>query len=296
MKKVSRAGYELTRQERSRLDVLEEVIEYGLQTFVDVGNALTEIREGRLYRQDYSTFEDYCRDKWGMERRHAYRLMDAAETVKNVSHGTQILPANERQARPLSRLEPPQQVEAWEMAVEAAHGRVTSAHVDEAVRQVENGQGRMAVHYSSKKDDWETPQELFDVINAEFDLWLDVCATAANAKCDVFYSPEVDGLAQEWHGRCWMNPPYGDEIGQWVEKASLAALHNEATVVCLLPARVDTGWWWQWCIYGEVRFLRGRLRFGGGESGAPFPSAVVIFGPHVEAAVKWWEWKHEIQS
>lgn len=146
----------------------------------------------------------------------------------------------------------------------------------------------MDVHYSSASPEWETPQDLFDKLDAEFQFDLDVCATPENTKCRSFYTAEADGLAQSWLGAdCWMNPPYGAEIGAWVEKAYRTAEEGGRVVCCLLPARTDTGWWWDFCRYGEVRFLRGRLRFGGGENGAPFPSAVVIFGR--PAKVVWWE-------
>ena len=85
-----------------------------------------------------------------------------------------------------------------------------------------------------------------------------------------------DGLAQEWRGVCLMNPPYGAGIGAWVRKAYESSLLG-ATVVCLVPARTDTRWWQDCCTVGEVRFLRGRLRFNGADTGAPFPSAVVVF-------------------
>lgn len=147
----------------------------------------------------------------------------------------------------------------------------------------------MEVHYSSATDEWETPQDLFDELDAEFHFDLDVCALPESAKCKRFFSPEDDGLAQGWTGTCWMNPPYGSEIGEWVEKARKSAGNGKATVVCLLPARVDTGWWWDNCRHGEVRFLRGRLKFGGGENAAPFPSAVVVFAPSVPAKTVYWE-------
>lgn len=146
----------------------------------------------------------------------------------------------------------------------------------------------MDLHYSSATDEWETPQDLFDELDAEFGFHRDVCATEANAKCAAFLSPEIDGLAQPWIGVCWMNPPYGDAIRYWVEKAWTEA-ERGATVVCLLPARVDTGWWWDYCRRGEIRFLRGRLKFGGGDMSAPFPSAVVVFRRDLEAKVVWWE-------
>jgi hypothetical protein len=85
-------------------------------------------------------------------------------------------------------------------------------------------------------------------------------------------------LAQRWQGVVWCNPPYGRSIARWVRKAWESVEQGDAEcVVCLLPARVDTRWWHTYCARGEVRFLRGRLRFGGAKSGAPFPSAVVVF-------------------
>ncbi len=147
---------------------------------------------------------------------------------------------------------------------------------------------RMGVHYSSQTDQWGTPQDLFDLLDGEFHFAVDVCATAEVAKCERHYTPEQDGLAQEWTGTCWMNPPYGEEIVRWVRKAAESAQAG-ATVVCLVPARVDTGWWWDYCRCGEVRFLRGRLKFGGGATGAPFPSAVVVMSPNHPAGVVWWE-------
>jgi len=106
--------------EKQRLEVLESVIDAGMQTFVHVGNALLEIRDGRLYRQTHSTFEDYCRERWGMSRPRAYQLIEAAETVSNLSTIVDILPTAETHIRPLTILEPAQQREAWQRAVETA--------------------------------------------------------------------------------------------------------------------------------------------------------------------------------
>ena len=107
--------------EKQPLEVLESVIDAGMQTFVHVGNALLEIRDGRLYRHTHATFEDYCRERWGLKQSHAYRLMDAAQVV-DVLKSSPIgeLPATESQARPLTVLEPAQQREAWQRAVETA--------------------------------------------------------------------------------------------------------------------------------------------------------------------------------
>jgi phage N-6-adenine-methyltransferase len=134
------------------------------------------------------------------------------------------------------------------------------------------------VHYMSQRQDWETPQYLFDGLNAEFGFDRDVCATPENAKCREFFSPDDDALAQRWDGVCWMNPPYGRGIERWMKKAFRSA-QDGATVVCLVPARTDTKWWHQYARRGEVRFLRGRLKFGCAKNSAPFPSAIVIFWP-----------------
>ena len=139
--------------------------------------------------------------------------------------------------------------------------------------------------FSSKTDMWATPQEFFDKLNAVFRFETDVCAVADNAKCGSYYSPDENGLEQEWRGSCWMNPPYGREITAWVEKAYKSAKKNGATVVCLLPARVDTRWWHDYCAKGEVFFVKGRLKFGGSKNSAPFPSAVVVFRPAVTDAL-----------
>ena len=130
--------------------------------------------------------------------------------------------------------------------------------------------------FSSAKCEWETPQDLFDKLNQEFKFTLDVCALPENAKCDQFYTPEDDGLLQPWNGVCWMNPPYGRTIRHWVEKAYTSSLMG-ATVVCLLPARTDTRWFHDFCTKGEIRFIKGRLKFGGHKNNAPFPSMIVIF-------------------
>lgn len=148
----------------------------------------------------------------------------------------------------------------------------------------------MKVHYSSKTDRWATPQPLFDRLHAEFRFTLDVCALPDNAKCPNYYTPEDDALSQPWPGTCWMNPPYGREIGRWMERAYHAPMCWGSTVVCLVPARVDTKWWWNYAAKGEVRFLRGRLKFGGHDNSAPFPSALVAFRLPRRASTEYWEW------
>ena len=129
--------------------------------------------------------------------------------------------------------------------------------------------------FTSTRADWATPQGFFDELDAEFGFTLDVCATAETAKCRAWYAEK--SLERRWEGTCWMNPPYGREIGRWVEKAYNSA-YNGTTVVCLLPSRTDTRWWHDYVMKAsEIRFIKGRLHFDGHENNAPFPSAVVIF-------------------
>lgn len=130
------------------------------------------------------------------------------------------------------------------------------------------------LHFSSKSNEWETPQELFNSLDNHYHFTLDVCATPENAKCKKFFTQADNGLIQDWSNDiCFMNPPYGKEIGKWMEKA----YSSNATVICLVPARTDTRWWHDFAMNGTIRFLKGRLKFNGHKNSAPFPSAIVIF-------------------
>lgn len=132
--------------------------------------------------------------------------------------------------------------------------------------------------FTSNSDDYGTPQKLFDELNAEFNFDVDVCASASNAKCRRYFSAEENGLVQDWskYKTCYMNPPYGRQIINWIQKAYESSLQG-STVVCLLPARTDTKWFHEYCLKGEIRFLRGRLKFNDGKNSAPFPSMIVVF-------------------
>lgn len=133
--------------------------------------------------------------------------------------------------------------------------------------------------FSSATDNWSTPQDFFDKLNDEFHFTLDVCADENNHKCEHYYTKEIDGLSRPWIGRVWCNPPYGRKIGEWVRRALFVSVAGN-TVVMLLPARTDTKWFHDY-IYKrdnvEIRFIKGRLKFGGCKNSAPFPSMVVIF-------------------
>lgn len=134
------------------------------------------------------------------------------------------------------------------------------------------------VMFSSKSDEWSTPQDFFEEINKEFNFNLDVCAAEENHKCDKYYTMRDDGLSKNWGGyTVWCNPPYR-EIDKWVSKAFYETRNDNTTVVLLIPSRTDTRYFHNY-IYqrSEIRFVKGRLKFGNSKNTAPFPSMLVIF-------------------
>ena len=138
------------------------------------------------------------------------------------------------------------------------------------------------VLYSSRSEEWPTPPDLFAILDREFHFTLDPCATPENAKCAKFYTRDDDGLIQDWGTeRVFCNPPYGKKIREWTCKC-FDASRAGATVVLLAHARTDTRWFHDW-VYGkaELRFVKGRLKFGDGTQSAPFPSLVAVYTPPV---------------
>lgn len=133
--------------------------------------------------------------------------------------------------------------------------------------------------YNSKTDEWATPQDFFNRLDAEFHFNLDPCANKYNHKCEKYFTKDQDGLSKNWGGyQVFCNPPYGRNIGRWIQKAYEESKKPDTLVVMLIPARTDTRWFHDW-IYGksEIRFIKGRLKFGGSKNNAPFPSMVVIY-------------------
>lgn len=134
---------------------------------------------------------------------------------------------------------------------------------------------------SSKKMDWATPQDFFDKLDAEFHFTLDPCADDQNHKCKKYFTEEQDGLKQDWSGeRVFCNPPYGRDVPKWVRKCvEETTTGNCELAVMLLHARTDTRWFHDYIYHkaDEVRFVKGRLKFGGQTTNAPFPSMVVVF-------------------
>lgn len=132
---------------------------------------------------------------------------------------------------------------------------------------------------SSKSNEWETPQPLFDELNAEFNFTLDPCATSENAKCQKYYTKQNSGLRHSWVNEVvFMNPPYGGNTGKWIEKAWYES-QNGAVVVCLLVSSTDRSYWHDYIFpyANEIRWLRGRITFGHAKSTAPFASVIIVF-------------------
>jgi phage N-6-adenine-methyltransferase len=286
--------------EKQRLEVLESVIDAGMQTFVHVGNALLEIRDGRLYRQAHATFEDYCRERWGMHRSRAYQLIEAAETVSNLSTIVDIVPATESQARPLTVLEPAQQREAWQRAVETApNGKVTAAHVESVVNEYRRPEplpepepafdwaddndesltdddmqvmqpepSRPHVSFNSGNNEWYTPAEYIEAARKVMGrIDLDPASSdIANQtiRAVTYYTAEDDGLSHHWRGNVWMNPPYaGELIGKFASKLIYHVTECDVRQAIILVNNATETTWFQEMIdeATAVVFPRSRVRF-----------------------------------
>ena len=146
-----------------------------------------------------------------------------------------------------------------------------------------NSPKNLSVMFTSKTDEWYTPLDFYQELDNEFHFNLDPCSTDENHKCEKYYTIADNGLNHSWAGyRVFCNPPYS-EIDKWVEKAFYETKNPGTLVVLLIPSRTDTRYFHNYIMNrAEIRFVRGRLKFGGSKNSAPFPSMVVIFrGPNV---------------
>jgi hypothetical protein len=271
----------------SRITVLERVIERGKQTFIEVGQALAEIQERRLYRQqDYPTFEAYCKERWGWTRRIAYTYIEAADVAENVLSAAHSAPSL-TQAAALAPLEPDQQ---REVAASIDFATATVADVRQAVRALSSHQ----LIQASTNNEWYTPARYVDAAR-ELMGGIDVDPASnpmANEtiRATTYYTQETDGLAHDWHGRVWLNPPYGFAEGgksnQEIWSARLiaqywAGITHEA--VLLVNAVTDRTWFaplWDF----PICFTDHRIRFYNQdtEAGQPTHGNVLVYlGPEV---------------
>lgn len=285
------------------LEQLETVIERGLNTFVEVGQALMDIRDGRLYRQGFATFEDYCRERWGMVQQHATRLIRAAETIANLRSEPigSLLPATESQARPLTQLEPEAQREAWARVVETApEGRVTAAHVQSVVDEYTDAEidqackdhgeeppARPHVSFNAGNNEWYTPPEYIEagrLVMGQIDLdpaSSEIANQIVKASC--YFTTESDGLAREWAGRVWMNPPYAAElIGKFSDKLIEHFTDGDVTEAIVLVNNATETAWFQ-AMLGQssaVCFVKRRVKFlnpEGNPVGAPLQGQALLY-------------------
>ncbi|MDP2676060.1 MAG: DNA N-6-adenine-methyltransferase [bacterium] len=278
---------DLTITEKAGLENLESIIESGLRTFVEVGAALSEIRESRLYRAEYDTFEAYCHNKWNIERRQAYRLITAAAVVENVSNWTQTPPTNESQARPLTSLPPEQQREAWADATKTAASNlrtVTAQDVTDAVQKI-----KPHVSYNSGENEWYTPDKYVEAARCVMgSIDIDPASSEiANqtVKANKFYTIDDSGLEKEWLGNVFLNPPYASDLikqfsSKFVKEASLG---NIKSGVVLVNNATETIWFRDFInCSGAVVFTQGRVRFldPQGNPGAPLQGQAIIYYGH----------------
>lgn len=132
--------------------------------------------------------------------------------------------------------------------------------------------------FESASKDWETPPELFDILDKEFHFTIDIAADEQNAKVNIFYSKQQDALTKPWTGICWLNPPYGRDLKKWIKKAYVESRKTGTIIVMLIPSRTNTVWWHTYCMRAsEIRFIKGRPKFVGAKDGLPQPLAIVVF-------------------
>lgn len=278
--------------ERNELERCEVVIRQGLETFIEVYSAYKVIREKRLYRSEFSTFEEYCQIKWGMPRRHINRMIAAGDTVVNLGPMGPILPATERQTRPLTSLEPEIQREAWKEVVHQSQetGKpITAATVQQVAEQwkpinqdvrqaketpmfappieqiIEERRPKAHVSYNTGENEWYTPACYIESARRVMgSINLDPASSLiANKRVGAtkIYTQEDDGLQYEWSGNVWMNPPYAQPlIMHFVSKLAESEKVNQAIV--LVNNGTETAWGQTLLkACSSVCFPQGRIKF-----------------------------------
>lgn len=235
------------------LQELESRIEKGLQTFIEVGNCLLEIRDRRLYReQGYTRFEDYCKERWGWGRSYVHRQIEAAQTA-SVLLPTGNIPETESQAReltPLIKADEQEAIETWKQLREEHGDKVTASIIRAAVQEKLQPAPKTAAQLivSSNNNEWYTPEKYIQSVRRVMG-GIDIDpATSREAnvtvKAGVIYTTEDSGLQYDWPGRVWLNPPYGGLQEEFVAKLISQYQRGITTEAILLvnSHATDTKW------------------------------------------------------
>lgn len=295
----------LTVIERESLVAYEETITRGMHTFVEVGNALAEIRDGRLYREYYSTFEDYCRERWEMSKTQANRLIGSACVVESLTPIGVILPATESQARPLTAIPMEQVGEVWQEAVDTAPRNeknepvITAKHVSETVER-RKGADKITPHVARNtgNNEWYTPPEFIEAARGVMGgIDLDPASSEIaqqTVQAAKFFTADDDGLRHPWKARVWLNPPYSSDLcPKFVEKLCEHIEAEEVWEAILLVNNATETRWFQRAarLATAICFPSSRIKFlneDGDPIGAPLQGqAIFYFGEkgHVFATV-----------
>lgn len=272
---------QLTTIERDSLSANEEIIRAGLSTFVAVGNALTDIRDNKLYRIDYRTFEEYCREKWGISKTHANRLIDSSAVTLNLTP-IGVIPKTESVARELASLEPEQQQEVWKEVTEKHGDSPTAKQVKDVVSPIKTAH----VSNNSGNNEWYTPPEYIDSARAVMgDIDLDPASSEiANrtVQAGEYFTEEDDGLSKDWFGRVWLNPPYAHPlIARFSEKVCKSV--DDAVIeegIILVNNATETTWFQNMLRRASaVCFVDKRIRFldPEGNPGAPLQGQAILY-------------------
>lgn len=279
----------ITAMETTRLPELETVIERGQQTFIEVGLALTEIRESRLYKREFSTFEDYCQTRWGWKRRYVYDLIESSFAVSEmcaIAHIETPLPKvqNEGQARELAKIKNPEtRAQVWQQVNKVAaefETVVTAKLISEVI-------SKPHVSFNSGNNEWYTPPAYIEAARGVLEeIDLDPASSEiANqtVQASTYLTAEDDGLSVEWQGRIFMNPPYSSElIGKFAQKLVNHYLAEDVSeAICLVNNATETNWFQTLLSAAPaVCFVSKRVKFldqNGNPSGAPLQGQAILY-------------------
>ena len=305
-------------EERNELERCEVVIKQGLKTFVEVGQALMLIREKKLYRAEFGTFEAYCQDKWQLGRRYVNQIVSASEVVGNLG-AYAPKPQTEYHARPLTKLEPELQAEAWQKTVEQHGENITQKKVEEVVKEFVpiNNELKQAkkepmfaemteqeilarakeiekskkahVSYNSGENEWYTPINIIESARAVLGVIdLDPASNpVANeiVKAEKFYTKEDDGLSFSWFGNVWINPPYAQPLIQDFANKIISERDNCNQLIVLVNNATETKWFQ--CLMQKadaVCFPKGRVKFWNPDKVSATPlqgQSIIYFGHNI---------------